>query len=538
MSAVIHASLQLLLVLALACGPSDPLAEIRELHDAGRFEDSIGPLRNILDEDPSHTEAALLLGKALLLAGTPGLAVWPLRKASETPEYAVEAGMLLTQAMLESRTAPDAVEEIDRVLEIDPNNLQALALRVDANRAAGNTEESLVDIDRLLELDPGNLPVLVTRVTALISLDRIDEAGTALDAAQASFDAAEEKVAHPMLARLCVARALFTFQKGDNDTAERYYADCAERFPSEPVAVEEIVAFYDRIGRTERATEVLTRAAEESESGVFRTLLARRLGALGEDEEEERLLREEAELRASPLAWFVLADYYVQRDRFDEAIEAFEHAMSAGQTTSRLRFAYADTLVQAERLDEARKVASRLEQTELRSLIRGRILLAEGNARGALAALEAGIRLWPNNAVGRFLAGQAAERVGDFPRATSHYRESFRTSPGASKAGQALAELYAFRGLHNDALQVASRYIRAHAADPEAYLLSIRLAHANGRDEVVAEGLQRLGQMPGQRPRRRRRERHERHLRNSSDHPHTGGSRSRLPAGVGPPPGC
>jgi tetratricopeptide (TPR) repeat protein len=498
MSSIVSASLRLLLLLALACGPSDPLEEIRELHGAGRFADSLDPLRGILDQDPSQAEAALLLGRALLRTGNAGLAVWPLRKAAETPEYAVEAGLLLAAAMLESRTAHDAVREIDRVLAIDPGNSQALVLRVDANRAEGNHEESLADIDRVLEKEPGNLPVLVTRVTALIALDRIDEAGAALDTAQASFDGADAKIASPMLARLCVARALFTFQKGDLETAERYFADCAERFPTERVAVDEIVLFYDRIGRPERATSILERAAEESEEGLFRTLLARRLGALGETEEEERLLREEAETRATALAWFILADHYVERDLFDEAIDAFERALSVGPASSRLRFAYADTLVQAERFDKARGVAGRLEQPEFRSLILGRILLGEGNARGALAAFESGIRLWPNNAVGRFLAGQAAERVGDFPRATSHYRESFRTAAGISEAGRALAELYASRGGHDDALQIASRYLRAHAADPDAYLMSIRLAHADGRDRIVAQGLQRLGQLPGQ----------------------------------------
>ncbi len=500
MVSVAHASVRLLLVIALAvaCGPSDPLEEIRESHAAGEFADSIGPLRTIVDRDPSHTEATLLLGRALLQTGSSGLAVWPLRKAAETPEYAVEAGMLLTQAMLESRTAPDAVEEIDRVLAIEPDNVQALVLRVDANRAAHNVEESLADIDRVLELEPENLPVLVTRVTALIELDRIDEAGSALDAAQASFDGSETEVAHPMLARLCIARALFTFQKGDLDTGERYYADCIERFPTERIAVAQTVAFYDRLRRPDRATEILERAAEESEGGLFDTLLARRLGALGETEAEERILREEAEKRDSALAWFVLADHYVQRDLFDEAIDAFEHAVSVGPVTSRLRFAYADTLVQAERFDEAREVASRIQQAEFRSLIRGRILLGEGNSRGALAALESGIKLWPNNAVARFLAGQAAERVGDFPRATSHYRESFRTSPRASEAGRALAELYNARGLHDDALQIAERYMGAHAADPAAYLMSIRIANTGGRKKIVADGLERLSQMPGQ----------------------------------------
>ena len=42
MSPVVHATLGLLLLLALACGPSDPLEEIRESHRAGRFADSIG----------------------------------------------------------------------------------------------------------------------------------------------------------------------------------------------------------------------------------------------------------------------------------------------------------------------------------------------------------------------------------------------------------------------------------------------------------------------------------------------------------------
>jgi tetratricopeptide (TPR) repeat protein len=190
----------------------------------------------------------------------------------------------------------------------------------------------------------------------------------------------------------------------------------------------------------------------------------------------------------------------VEHDRFDEALEAFERAISIGVPSPRLRFAYADTLVQAERFDEARKVAMALEQPELRNLILGRALLEEGKPRRALAAFESGIRLWPNNAVARFFAGQAAERVGDFQRATSHYRESFRTNPRTSEAGRALAELYFARGLHDDALQVAARYMRGHAADPAAYLMSIRIAHAHpgDRDHIVTQGLQRLGRLRGQ----------------------------------------
>jgi tetratricopeptide (TPR) repeat protein len=498
MSSAVRASLHFFLLLALACSPSDPLVEIREQHETGRFEDSIGPLRGIVDRDPTHIEAVFMLGRALLRTGNAGLAVWPLRKAAETDEYAVEAGLLLTQAMLESRTSTDAIIAIDRVLALEPENIAALMLRVEANREANKMEDSLADIDRVLEIDPDNLPVLITRVTALITLDRIEEAGTAIDAAQESFDASDGSVAGTMLARLCVARALFAAEKGDTEVAETHFTDCIGRFPTDRTAVTETVRFFDSVRKTERATEILRRAAAASGNGELRTQLARRLGALGNPKEEEEILRMEAESGSSTLSWIVLADYYVQRDRFEPAIEAFASALTMSPGSSRIRFAYADTLVQAERYDEARDIASRIDQAELRSLIRGRILLGEGNPRGALQAFEAGIKLWPNNFVGRFLAGQAAEQIGNFPRAVSHYRESFRGSPGMTDAGRLLAELYAAQGLHDGALQIASRYIQAHKQDPEAFLLSIRIANALGRGKIVEEGLKRLAKMPGQ----------------------------------------
>ncbi|MEE2674612.1 MAG: tetratricopeptide repeat protein [Myxococcota bacterium] len=498
MHLIFRSALGLGLLLALACGPSDPLEEARSLQRDGRFAETIDPLREILDDDPARTEANLLLGTALFRTGSAGLAVWPLRRATELPDHAVEAGLLLTQAMLESRTAPDALEEIDRVLALEPENLRALELRVEANQATGNIEVSLADIDRVLELDPNNLSVVVPRVIALIRLDRIEEAGQVLGTAQQLFDDAEGDVSSKMLARLCVATGMFAFEQGDRETAEKQYAKCIEQFPVEQLAVVEAVGFYDRIGQTARATEILERALSESGNSLFRSRLARRVGALGKPEDEERLLREEAEERPTPMSWFVLADYYVSREEYVEALDAFERAVASGSATSRLRFAYADTLVRAERFDDARRVSGSLKQPELRNLIRGRILLGEGNIRGALTAFESGIRLWPNNAVGRFLAGQAAERVGDFPRATSHYRESFRTSPSESEAGRALAELYSARGDHVAALRIANRYIKQHARDPAAYLLSIRLAHAGRQPKIVSEGLMRLSQLPGQ----------------------------------------
>ena len=345
------------LVLGLGCGEAKDtpsLKAIRALHEEGRWRDSLPDLRALVDENPANGEANLLLGTALLQGGDAGLAVWPLRRASEHPRYAVPAGLLLARAMLDSRTAPDALPVINRVLELDPDNLGALALRSRAHLANGNLVDGLADIDRVLERDPHNVAALVPRVTTLIALDLIYDAEAALATARERLATTDEPISEGMQARLCIAGALFSFEKGDLEIAESQYAECLEAHSQHPLAVTETAAYYDLSGRPEDATKLLQEALASTPTSFFRLALARRMRALGDLAEEERLLREEAEQTATAQAWFNLADLYVNREQFDEAVLAFEEALAAAREASvMLRFAYADTLVQAERYEQA-----------------------------------------------------------------------------------------------------------------------------------------------------------------------------------------
>jgi len=490
------------IALSAACHPhQDSLEELRELQAAGRFAETVDPLRKLVDADPSRLEAQRMLGLALLRTGESGLAVWPLRSAAESPEHAVPAGILLTQALLDGRSPHDALRAIDRVLAIEPDSVEALLLRVEADLAASNPQQALEDIDRVVALEPENPAVLVPRVLALLAALRVDEAEAALEDARERIESAPEEVAAPARSRLCVARALFAFEKGDAEAADRHYEACLAEFSTDPLVIGEAIVHYDRTGRAERATEILRAALEKTGNPAFRMLLARRVGAQGDADEQGRLLREAAEQQASPSAWFALADYYVGRDEFEPALEAFERALGAGpDPPPMLRFAYADTLVQAGRLDQALAVSEQLDHDALRELIRGRVLLEQGDPSGALAAFEAGIRLWPNNASSRFLAGQAAERIGEFERAITEYRESVRSNAAQTRAGLALAELQAAADAPGAALDAARRYVTSHPDDPEGYLVSVRIAHRTGQQRIVAEGLARLAELPGQAP--------------------------------------
>ena len=157
----VRVSLYLLLLAALACGPSDPLPEIRELQRVGEFQQTVGPLRKLVEEDPSRAEAGLLLGKALLRTGNAGLAVWPLREAAESPEHAIEAGVLLARDRGE--------REI-----LGPERLREIESRFGDARASHTLELSVLAREENLELACDQLVHFAHWITPVIVPKRFD----------------------------------------------------------------------------------------------------------------------------------------------------------------------------------------------------------------------------------------------------------------------------------------------------------------------------------------------------------------------------
>jgi tetratricopeptide (TPR) repeat protein len=224
------------------------------------------------------------------------------------------------------------------------------------------------------------------------------------------------------------------------------------------------------------------------------------MGNLGFAEEQERLMREEAEEQNTTASWFALGDFYNQRDEYDAAVSAFERALKAeSNPPPMIRFAFADTLIQAGRYEDAERATKDVDQESLRNLLSGRILLEQGDAKGALQLFESGIRLWPNNSGARFLAGQAAASLGDFDRAIAEYRESVRAAAGRTEAGIHLARILEAVGNQEAAIVALRRYVMSHPDDPVGVVYLIRLSFLNGLREAVTNGLRQLSGLPGQR---------------------------------------
>jgi predicted Zn-dependent protease len=262
----------------------DSLDEIRALHARNRYVESLENLRTLMDDDPTDPELNYLLGKALVHAGEPSMAIWPLRRAVEASEFAFDAGMLLAWATLDSRTPEDAVGAVDLALAAEPDNVEALALRAHANLKAERYADALADVERAAELDAGNPAILIPHVLVLLEFERVEEAEVALDAGQHMVEPAEEQMGDETQAKLCLTNAAFAVSNGDHKSAEVMYADCLDAYPTDPLVVFHAVDFYDAIGEQESATALLRRAFEETRATQFGYALARRVRRLGDED--------------------------------------------------------------------------------------------------------------------------------------------------------------------------------------------------------------------------------------------------------------
>jgi len=488
------------LALSMACAeaPDDSLEAIREHHANGRYAETVDRLRVMVEQDPENADLNFLLGEALFNTRELGLAVWPLRRAAESEQYAVQANMMLADLILRTRESGNAIERLDLVLDADPDHVNALIMRGWAHLNGQRYDQALADFDRALAVDPSNIELIVPRAMALIGLERLEEAEELLVSARAQLESVEGEQHSTLASGLCAGRAALDFERGEVEAAETGFSACLEDYPTERILVDAGAAFFDQIGQPERATEVLLAAFEE-EPGRFRNSYLARMQRLGEEEEVERLMIEWTEEQPSPTSWYALGSYYTEREDYASARNAFEQALALTPDPSpMLAFAHGDTLVQLEEYDLALEVADAIEGGAYGDLLRGRVYLARGEPEAAMKAFDAGIRLWPNNSAARFLAAQAAEAVGDFPRAISEYRESVRSDVRHTQAALELAQLHEAMGNYTSAFELIGRYARAHADDPEGYAVSIRIADLLGRQDVLVEGLRRLAMFPGQ----------------------------------------
>ncbi len=495
----------LLLALGGGCAEpaDDPFREMRELYERGEYAESLARLRPLEALHAGNPEFDLLYARVLLERGQPDLAIEPLQRAAASAEHAVEANLLLGTVLLRTGEYAEAIDAADRALELDPNEADAWHVRARANLARRRGREALADVERALELAPDGRGYQLTRVLVLLLLRRFEEAEVVLKSAKQWLAEAPDP-SRQVAASLCVAEARLVLGAGDRGDAGEQIGRCVEQFPASPFVVDAALDLYDSLDQPENAAEVLRGAiAAWPENPRYYTMLANRLRERGSVEQAEDFLQQEVERAPSMAVWSALARHYESTGDDARAADAYREALAlsegAGADAQRsLRFAYASALIQLGAVDEARALIDAFGDLPYADLLRGRILLVEGDAVGALASLERGSQLRPKDASARYLIGQVAERLGDFERAAREYQASRRANPEVTGAVLALASLYEAQGKYLPALDTVSGYLRRRTDDPEAYALAMRAAHRLGRERRVRALARKFAGLPGQ----------------------------------------
>lgn len=479
-------------LLAGCSGVESQLEEIRSLQEAGQFDPSIAPLRRILAEDSNHPEANYRLGIALRQTGRASLAVWPLQKASESDEYAIQAGLMLASTLAANAAHEEAIKAATRVLTLEPANVVALHTRGQAYLTVGQPDLALADAETILEISRDDHRASLLRGSALIDLDRAEEAEVAF---QALADQADKSGNANDAARKCAALATFYRSQKQNDRARETFEKCIEKYPTHALLQQWVSDFYVEIGEPDQAIVVWRAAVKATPEDLgLRAKLADLLYGQGQIDEAQATLVEAVELFDTPEAWRMLASFHRKTSNPKSARESLEQAMDRTRNVSGpMRFALADMLIEEGDYARAESIAESLEEPAYKQLLKGAIQLKQGDARAALESFDAGLRLWPNNAGARYLAGRAAQELGDRERALAEYREAVRVGETETDAALRLAQLHFAEGEFVLAGQFAQRHINKRPyVDPAAHVIAARSATALGsldKAEVILNDL-------------------------------------------------
>jgi tetratricopeptide (TPR) repeat protein len=459
------------------------LVEVRTLQEAGEFEASIEPIRVLLHTDPTNAEANYRLGVALVRTGRNGLAIWPLQKASRTEEYGVEAGLMLAGLLFKAEDYEEAVRTANEVLAIDPERAGALYVRAEANIGAGNPEAALEDAETLLALRPDDYEAYLIRAAAYIDLDQLDAAEAAH---RDMLTAAEAMDNREVAARACALLASHIAGQEKQDEAEAQYRICLDAHPGHAMLLHYATNFYVDFDRADDAVTMWRESvANAPEDFTLRFALADLLVEQQRETEAEEVLQEAVDLFDTAAAWQTLSGFYKRRGDTTSARKALENAVdrTPGQPEA-LRFALADLLIAEGDIERAAELADQIREPAYKNLLMGSVRLQAGDPAGALEIFEVGLRLWPNNAGARFMAGSAAEQLGDLDRAAAEYREALRIDSKATDAALQLGAIHFELGEYGAAVQFAQRQIEERPlAGSKAHVLAVRAATAMGNHE-------------------------------------------------------
>ncbi len=260
----------LLLLAALAQTPKaqapaaparDPMAEAMRDLDAGKTQQAIATLKEVLEQNPDNYGVWFNLGIAYGLAGQDADAVTAFRKVLALEPKLYEAQLNLAQLLLRQKKYAEAVETLTQATEQKPQEIRPQIMLGKVLLATGKPAEAEARFKAVTALD-GKQP------EAFLLLSR------ALSAQERWADAVEPLTRYTELTPADTAAQMELAQTLEKAKKPAEAAAIYRRFPKDPQAMERAGVLELDAGNAKQSVEQLTLALQASPTPELRYALA------------------------------------------------------------------------------------------------------------------------------------------------------------------------------------------------------------------------------------------------------------------------
>ena len=423
-----------------------------------------GLVKEILKENPRHSEARLLEARLLLANGD-----------------VMAAQSKLFRLAAELRGWPDA-----------------LYYHGEAAMAAGKKDLALQAMRRVTELQPKDIRARRFLAQSLLAGGFYDQAF--VDAQVYHQESPED----PLAVRMYAESALHTDQP---DLARRILQEAEKEYASDPRVLMAAASVYAMLGDQAEAARVTQLAADcDAITVVGRLTVARAMSRVGRVREAEALLAKELSLNPNhPQVNHALGEVYSNTGKGFQALQRYREAVRLDSTNDQYRVDLGRTLLSLGELDECIEALEPVDATNTQAnLLRFRIKLIRGEQTTAEQTLEqanpedvravalaylrsgkleqcrdvcqAELAKTADNADVRMLLAQACLRLGerdqaiqlynrlikDAPRQLSYYLQLVQVLSADSSFEEAVAKLKSVPGVSEDIATLAVGRLLEH----------------------------------------------------------------------------
>ena len=316
-----------LVVLVCACSSPEEKAErareaFAQALEQGDRAAALAAVDDLRASLPETAGALLEVAQLRVRAGSAPDAGWLLEEGVRRYPERDDLRLALGQVALLLGNPSLAREAVAPVAPDSEEHAAALVTRAQAELHLGDLPRALATLAEAERLYPDRPEARLVRISTLLSEQRREEAGAAIEEARAAL-AADDPGMQALRRRLDVALAQIQAQGGDPEAAAAALTGMVEADPSDLLAWRALVQVLAQQERSEEALSLLEGAlgAEEPPVDLF-PVAARVHAALGHDAEAEAALRGYVERSESAAAYLPLVDLYSARNDAEATLAA------------------------------------------------------------------------------------------------------------------------------------------------------------------------------------------------------------------------